>query len=118
MPTERLSMRDIKGILRQKWQLCRSHRQTATSVGVSAGVVAETVRRAHAAGLGCWKDVEDLDPNALAARLYPSVAAPARPAPDCVWIHKERRKAGVTLELLHLEYIEQHPGTAPVSWTG
>jgi transposase len=32
-----------------------------------------------------------------------------RPRPDCAWIHTERRKAGVTLELLHLEYLEQHP---------
>lgn len=109
MPTERLSMRDVKGILRQKWQLCRSHRQTATSIGVSAGAVGETVRRARAAGLRSWKDVEGLATDALEARLYPSVAVPTRPAPDCAWIHRERRKAGVTLELLHLEYIEQHP---------
>jgi transposase len=109
MPTERLSMRDIKAILRQKWQLCRSHRQTATSVGVSAGAVGETMRRVRAAGLTCWKEVEDLSPQDLEARLYPSVVASARPAPNCVWIHKERRKVGVTLELLHLEYLERHP---------
>ncbi len=32
-----------------------------------------------------------------------------RPAPDCAGIHAERRKPGVTLELLHLEYLERHP---------
>ena len=26
-----------------------------------------------------------------------------------MYIHRERRKPGVTLELLHLEYLEQHP---------
>jgi hypothetical protein len=32
-----------------------------------------------------------------------------RPWPDCAALHAERRKPGVTLELLHLEYLEQHP---------
>jgi hypothetical protein len=32
-----------------------------------------------------------------------------RPLPDCAYLHAERRKPGVTLELLHLEYLEQHP---------
>jgi transposase len=26
-----------------------------------------------------------------------------------VYIHKELRRAGVTLEILHLEYLEKHP---------
>ena len=51
MPTERLSMRDIREILRQKWQLGRSHRQVAESVGVSAGAVGETMRRAKVVGV-------------------------------------------------------------------
>jgi len=29
--------------------------------------------------------------------------------PDCAYLHVERRKTGVTLELLHLEYLEKHP---------
>ena len=29
--------------------------------------------------------------------------------PDCAHLHAERHKPGVTLELLHLEYLEQHP---------
>jgi hypothetical protein len=29
-----------------------------------------------------------------------------RPVPDCARLHAERRKPGVTLELLHLEYLE------------
>ncbi len=35
--------------------------------------------------------------------------AEAGPAPDCGWIHTERSKPGVTLALLHLEYLAQHP---------
>ena len=51
---------------------------------------------------------------ALETRLYRRPSAPApesatRSWPDCAYIHRERRKAGVTLELLHVEYLEQHP---------
>lgn len=27
--------------------------------------------------------------------------------PDCAYLHTERRKPGLTLELLHLKYLEQ-----------
>jgi transposase len=29
--------------------------------------------------------------------------------PDCEYLHAERKKPGVTLELLHHEYLEKHP---------
>lgn len=78
--------------------------------GVSAGTVSETVRRAKAAGLTSWLAVEGLAPSEFEARLYPAAAAAAeRPAPDCAWIHRERRRPGVTLEVLHLEYLEREP---------
>jgi hypothetical protein len=72
MPTERLSMRDVGEILRQKWQLGRSHRQVTESVGASAGAVGETVRRAKAPGVMSWAAVEGLAPSELEARLYPA----------------------------------------------
>jgi hypothetical protein len=40
MATEKLEMHVLREILRQKLGLGRSHRQVATSVGVSAGIVA------------------------------------------------------------------------------
>ncbi len=39
MATERLSMRHTREILRQKWQLGRSHREVARSVQVGLGTV-------------------------------------------------------------------------------
>jgi transposase len=101
-------MRQIKETLRQKLLLGRSHRQIADSLKISAGAVGETMRRARAAGLTDFAAVEALAPSALEARLYPSTAAPERPLPDFAWIHRERRRVGVTLELLHLEYLERH----------
>jgi transposase len=109
MAAERLSMRNTREILRQKWTLGRSHREVGQSVAVSIGAVSAVIARAIAAGLD-WPAVQALTDNALEAKLYPSVAsASERAMPDCAYIHVERRKTGVTLELLHLEYLEKHP---------
>jgi transposase len=110
MSTERLSMRHTREILRQKLLLGRSHRAIAKSVGVSAGVVSLAAARATTASLD-WEQIDALDDRALESRLYPATAlASQRAEPDCAWIHRERHRPGVTLELLHIEYLEQHAG--------
>src|SRR5437016_4410413 len=110
MATERLSMRQTREILRQKWSLGRTHREVAQSLGISCGAVGTTVLRARAAGLD-WAQVDTLSDEALQARVYGPPTPPThhRAVPDCAYLHAERRKPGVTLELLHLEYLEQHP---------
>src|SRR5215210_893619 len=110
MATERLLMRHIREILRVKWTLRRSHRDTARSLGISAGAVASVVTRAKAIGL-TWEAVEALSDEALERTLYgPKLALTvARPAPDLVAMHTELRRSGVTLELLHLEYLAANP---------
>jgi transposase len=113
MATERLSMRQIREILRQKWVLGRSHRQVAESLRIGLGTISVVLEKARQAGLD-WPTVQALTEEALEARLYtrPRAAVPEstpRPWPDCAYIHRERRKPGVTLELLHLEYLEHHP---------
>ena len=111
MATERLSMRQIREILRQKWALGLRHRAVAGSLRVGLGTISSVVSRAQAAGLD-WAQVQTLTDEGLEGRLYgrPEVAGQRqRPAPDCAWIHAERRRPGVTLELLHLEYLERYP---------
>lgn len=111
--TERLPMRKTREILRLKWELRLSNRNAARSVGVSPGTVANVVSRAAEAGLDAWATVEALSEDELEARLYKRPEMPVttepRAEPDCAWIHRERRRPGVTLELLHQEYMEQHP---------
>ncbi len=101
-------MREIREILRLKWTLRRSHRQAARSVGVSPGSVALVVSRATYQGL-TWEAVTALTDDALDEALWgpklPLTAA--RTAPDPVHVHTELRGKGVTLELLHLEYLAQ-----------
>lgn len=110
MATERLAMRQIRDILRARWQLGLSVRQAALSVGTSIGVVSSTTSRAKAAGL-TWEAAEELDEENLEERLYGAKVAPdaERPQPDPVYIHTELRRPGVTLQLLHFEYLQQHP---------
>ena len=46
MATERLSMRQIREILRQKWALGLSHRAVAGSLRVGLGTISSVVTRA------------------------------------------------------------------------
>ena len=93
MATERLLMRHIREILRLKWTLRRSHRDTARSLGISAGAVASVVTRAKAMAL-TWDAVGTLSDDALERTLYgPKLGSTvARPGPDLVWMHTELRR--------------------------
>jgi transposase len=110
MATERLPMRNIREVLRLRWRLGLTVREAARSLGVSSGVVSKTAARATTAGL-TWAVVESLDDATLEERLYgrPVALSAERARPDPIYIHTELRRPGVTLELLHLEYLEQHP---------
>ena len=110
MATERMPMNKIREVLRLRWQLGRTVREAARSLGVSVGVVSKIGARASAAKL-TWAMVTALDDESLEHRLYglPAVLSGKRARPDPVYIHTELRRPGVTLELLHLEYLEQHP---------
>jgi len=110
MATQRLPMRKAREILRQKLQCKLSHRQVAKSVGVSPGSVGDVMGRAKLAQLD-WARVEALSEEALRLVLYgrPLVGERTRPLPDPAYLHTELRRAGVTLALLHVEYLEKHP---------
>ena len=109
MATQRLSMRKIREIVRMKSE-GRSHREVAASLRLSVGVVSKIVKRAELAGVA-WPAADQLKDSELEERIYgpPRKPGAQRPLPDPTYIHTERKKVGVTLELLHLEHLEQHP---------
>jgi len=109
MAGPRLSMQQTREILRRKWVLGQSHREVSRSLRVSVGAITAVLRRAEAAGLPDFEGVAALSETELEARLYGPSRSQQRPLPDPVWIHSERQKKGVTLELLHHEYLERHP---------
>ncbi len=102
-------MHKTREILRQKWALGRSHREVGRSLAVSLGLVSSTLGRAETAGLSTWEGVAALSDRTLETKLYGPGRTATRPRPDPVWIHTERQRKGVTLELLHLEYLEAQP---------
>ena len=103
-------MHILREILRQKLVLGRSHREVVASVGVSIGKVSSVLARAQALGLDA-AGVEATSDAELDACLYPkATAASVRPGPDCAALHLELRRKGVTLALLHVEFVELHPG--------
>lgn len=110
MAKERLPMRKIREILRLRWGQRRSVREVTRSLEVSTGVVARAEQRARAAELSL-EQVDALGDVELERRMYGRSGTPQRerPTPDPGYIHHERKKPGVTLELLHQEYLEQHP---------
>ena len=110
MATERLLMRKIRDVLRLKLELKQTHRGIAAALGISAGAVGSVVCRWKKLEL-TWAQVEALSDEELERRFYgPRVASGVeRPLPDMAWLHRELLKPAVTLELLHLEYLEQHP---------
>ena len=115
MATKRLPMKDIREILRLKWVQGLSHRKIGRSLGVSAGSVGSVVKRSAQKGID-WEAVAKLDDDELEQVLYGPKLRPgeARPLPEATWMHVELRRTGVTLELLHLEYLEKHPRRVPL----
>jgi transposase len=102
-------MRELREILRLKYERRMSHRAIAGACGVGVGTISEYVRRAKHAGLS-WPLPPDLDDRSLEAQLF-TVAAPDRDRvpPDVARIHQELKRTGVTLQLLWEEYAEVHP---------
>lgn len=118
MPTERVSMRKIREILRLKWSCGLSHRQVAQSCGVARPTVTEYMQRAQAAGLS-WPLPAELDDSALERLLFPALVPsrlPPRALPDWAWVHQELKRKGVTLFLLWQEYKAICPEGYGYTW--
>lgn len=107
MPADRLVMRQIKDILRLRYDARLSLREIARSLNISVGVISKYLQLAADAGIG-WPPPADLDDLALERKLLPppAAASPTLPLPDFVELHQELRRKGVTLQLLWEEYAE------------
>ena len=104
-------MRNVREVLRLKWEAGLTLRQIARSCKLSRDTVTEYLNRAKAAGL-TWPLPESVDDASLEARLFPGniQRKDDRQAPDFGWIHQERRKnRHVTMQLLWIEYKKNSP---------
>ena len=110
MAAKRLQMRQLREILRLRFEAGLPHRAIARACSVGAGTVSEYLQRAANAGLS-WPLPDDLDDATLEARLFAKPGPPETPRslPDFAWTHRELRRPGVTLQLLWHEYVEVNP---------
>jgi transposase len=97
-------------MLRLYYETGLSVRGIARSLSISHSTVGELLHRAQAAGLS-WPLDDGLDDTSLEALLYPgnTTRTQKRPQPDWNYIHQELRRKSVTLQLLWLEYKQDHP---------
>lgn len=99
-------MRSVKSILHMYLVDACPMRKIAAKTGIPYSTVYDNITLAKAKGL-TWQQVEPMSEDALEHVL--SINEKQRPFPDLAYIEKELKRAGVTLQLLWLEYKEAHP---------
>ena len=118
MPTERLSMRRIRDLLRLKYAQGLSDRAVARSLGLGKGTVGNYLVRFSQAGLS-WPLSPDLNDDSLELLLFPSPTMASRldrPVPDWASMDVELRRPGVTRALLWEEYRAQSADGFGYAW--
>ena len=118
MPGERVSMRNIREVLRLHLGQGLPQRVIAQSLRLGLGTVNGYAARARRAGVG-WPLPEGLDDDRLEALLFPpmsQIPVELRPLPDWAWVHRELRRPNVTLALLWEEYRAAAPDGFGYSW--
>lgn len=86
-------------------------REVADSLEVGIGSVYNVIKRYKETTLD-WPTVCELSDDQLEQRLYETTSPPKpkRDLPSMTYLHEEMHRPGVTLQLLHIEYLEQNPG--------
>jgi transposase len=84
-----------------------SRRAIESSQGISRHSIQAVLDAAQRLGLG-WDDVEELSEAGVYAALFPGrgVSESVFAQPDWVRVHTELARVGVTLKLLHQEYVD------------
>ena len=113
MPAKKeMTMRQMRQVLRLHAS-GTSDREIGRAVGAARSTVRDAIQRAKAAGL-CWPLPADLSDTALEEKLFArpnsSAGVRRRPEPDWAVLVRELKRPGVTVGLLHEEYLACHPG--------
>ncbi len=111
MPTKRISMRQLREVLRLRLKADLSIRQIRDTLRLSVGAIQKVTHTAAELGLA-WEAVEQLDDQTLAHHFYPASdtrASKQLQLPDWVEVHQELKRKGVTKHLLWEEYTQAYP---------
>jgi transposase len=108
--TERLLMRQVREILRLKYEQRLPHRAIARACGVGLGTVSEYCRRAQKAAV-TWPLPAEWDDAQLEAPLFRRVGQVEGRGRYPTWPASTISLSGPgrPLQRLHLEYLQQHP---------
>ena len=94
MAAERLSMRKLRELLRQRLELKLSVREIARSLGIGVGTVNRYLYRAQAAKVTSWPLAPEPDNDeVLTALLFAEEGKVGEP--DWAHVHAELRRKGV-----------------------
>jgi transposase len=109
MPTNRITMRQIRETLRLHLCANLSFSDVARTLKISKSAAAKYASLARAAGVD-WPVAQTLSDEELEARLYkPALARSSHQLlPDFAAVHQELKRAGVTLQLLWEEYAQDN----------
>ena len=106
---EKLSMGKLKEILRLRHECNLSARQISRALNISHTVVNTYLSKAKVCDKN-YDELKDLSYNEIISNLFPSLEKKYKfNPPNFAYIHKELRRKGVTLELLHEEYATSNP---------
>lgn len=111
MARERIPVRKIREVLRLVHECRLSQREAAAAVRVAPSTVQDYLKRADAAGLG-WPLPEDLGDERLEVLLFrrdETRQVRGMRSPEWQTVYAEKRKKGVTLQLLWQEYRASNP---------
>ena len=109
MPTNRITMRQIRETLRLHLCANLSFSDVGRTLKISKSAAAKYASLARAAGVD-WPVAQNLSDEELEARLYkPALARSSHQLlPDFAAVHQELKRAGVTLQLLWEEYAQDN----------
>ena len=112
----RISMRKIREILRLKYELGLSDRQTAESCGISRRTVSQYWKQAQKNGID-WSKAQGLTDTELEQELFQRRPTTGKKIqPDWNHVYRELKRPHVTLQLLWQEYKEENPEGLQHSW--
>ncbi len=111
MATPRITMRQIREVLRLHFDARLSIRKISASTKISVGAIQKLLKKAQELEIP-WPLPDKLDDASLASKFYPKADTRVSARfhiPDWALMHQELKRKGMTKVLLWEEYSAQFP---------